>query len=339
MKKLATLLSSVCLSFSLSYGQIKPNPAFQKHLWNFDDDTPIDLIGEAHGEPDQAASIHNGYLDLSDTVKQEGYLSLPGDVINLKNYKAVSIEVWCLPYLSLNSPNANMLWSFGQYGNPGKNYLFFTPARWGNGVAARISVGDEAPWANEDGLNFSANISDSIWHHYVVTIDSSNIMRLYADGALVTYGEQQTPAIDTLDSNHTLSKISNESAFLGRSVYSPDPTWKGMIELFAIWNTSLSDENILWLYQQGAKRGPIVNLAYTKKGDNKLNIVVKNNRMYIFGLPAENQKAKIKIYNTLGSLMYHSQTFRNGDPVNLKNGIYFAHISVGNESFTVKFIK
>jgi hypothetical protein len=230
-----------------------------------------------------------------------------------------------------------MLWSFGQFGNPGKNYLFFTPGRWGTGVAARMSVGEESPWANEDGLSFSANIGDSVLHHYVVTIDTNNVMRLYVDGYLLKYGDNEQPAIDTLASTHILSKVSNESAFLGRSVYSPDPTWKGYIELYAIWNTALSDENVLWLYQQGAKRGAIVNSIVSARSNNSLNIVVKDNRLLIPELTG-NETVQITIYNALGSIVHNNRHFRNGELVNLKKGMYVANIRFDNRLAIVKFI-
>jgi hypothetical protein len=338
MKKIVTTFTAMlCLSVVALFSQVKPAASDQRHLWNFEDDTPMDQIGEAHGEPDEVATIHNGVLDLTDTAKNQGYLSLPADVINLKNYKAVSIEIWCLPYTSLNSPNPNMLWSFGQAGSVGRNYLFFTPGRWGTGVAARMSVGEDAPWANEDGLNFSANIGDSAWHHYVVTIDTNNIMRLYVDGSLLKYGDNSSPAIDTLDANHVLSKVSNESAFIGRSVYA-DPTWKGLIELYAIWGTALSEDNVLWLYQQGAKRSAIVGVTTATRQPHSYTVVAKDNHLYIPQLSA-NTTIQISIYNTMGALVYQNLKFRNGDAVGLKEGMYIARMKIDNNFITAKFIK
>lgn len=337
MKRLITTFTSMLCMATVVFSQVKPAANDQRHLWNFEDDTPMDQIGEAHGELDEVATIHNGILDLSDTAKNSGYLILPADVINLKDYKAVSIEIWCLPYTSLNSPNPNMLWSFGQAGSVGRNYLFFTPGRWGTGVAARMSVGEDAPWSNEDGLSFNANIGDSAWHHYVVTIDTNNIMKLYVDGALLKYGEDSTAAIDTLDANHVLSKVSNESAFLGKSVYA-DPNWKGLIELYAIWGTALSEENVLWLYQQGAKRGAIVNVKNPSSQSQQFTIVVKNNRLYIPAL-ANNNPVQLSIYNAMGALVYRNLKFYNGDAVNLKEGMYIAKIGLNNNYVTVKFIK
>lgn len=337
MKRSAiTFMAMICMSIG-AFSQVKPAASDQRHLWNFEDDTPMDQIGEAHGELDEVATIHNGVLDLSDTARNMGYLMLPADVISLNNYKAVSIEIWCLPYTSLNSPNPNMLWSFGQSGSVGKNYLFFTPGRWGTGVAARMSVGEESPWANEDGLSFNANIGDSVWHHYVVTIDTSNILKLYVDGTLLKYGDDSVAAIDTLDANHVLSKVSNESAFLGKSVY-PDPTWKGLIELYAIWNNALTEENVLWLYQQGAKRSAIVNSLASTRQSQTYAIVVKNDRIYIPALTGHSP-IQLSIYNVMGTLVYRNLKFQNGQMVNLKNGMYIAKIGVNNQYITVKFIK
>jgi len=338
MKTKFTLLLIPMLIFALFVGkaQVRPNPENEKHHLNFEDDTPMDQIGEAHGEFMDGAGIAEGALVLTGSA----YLKLPGDVIKINEYKEISVEIWAVPYKSQNAPNANMMWSFGQYGNPGKYYLFFTPGRWGTNVAARICVADDAPWANEQGPNFSKDIGDSALHHYVVTISQDSVMKLYADGELVKYTNnqgQEDSAVVKL--TIFLDKLSNESAFIGKAVYSPDPTWKGLVELFAIWDKALTASEVKYLFEKGAKREPLTAIK-NSFSNNTLKVYTSGNKLFLKNNEEINGKVSVTIYNVLGNVVYKNTDFINGSPINLQKGIYIAKVEFNNKIYTGKiFVK
>jgi len=328
------ILLAIALVLPSGKAQVRPNPEYEKHHLNFEDDTPMDQIGEAHGEMMDGATIVGGELILTDNA----YLKLPGDVIQINQYKEISVEIWCVPYQMLNSPNAIMLWSFGQLGNPGKYYLFLTPGRWGTNVAARICVADDAPWANEQGPAFSKNIGDSALHHYVVTISPDSVMKLYADGQLVKFTNQQEQE-DSAVTKLTifLDKLSNESAFIGKSIYSPDPTWKGRVELFALWNKALSAEEVLYLYNKGAKREPLSSIKNSLT-NKEITVYISGNKLYLKNNIEFNGKVTLTLYNLLGNVVYMSNNFVNGTDINISKGIYIVKVEYNNQVYTGKLI-
>ncbi len=309
--------------------QVQPSVSNLKHLWDFEAGNGDDRVGDADGELTDNATIHNGVLDLTDTAAPGGSLTLPADIIQINTYSVLSIETWATPSAVTNSGKALMMWSFGTYGNPGLRYFFFTPARWGGQTAARLSVGQDQPWANEDGFAFDDNIGDSALHHYVVKIDTANIVSLYVDG--VFHGA------DTMDAVHVIDSIANDDAFIGKSVYSPDPTWKGTIELFAIWDVALSAEEILWLYNGGPK-APLVSVHSLTADLSSVTIYANNNQLFIKNVPADVQTVSVTLYNITGSVVYQNNNFQNGTHLNLNNGIYLVKANISGKQFKEKIL-
>lgn len=327
------VISMLVFALSASKSQVRPNPANEKHHLNFEDDTPMDQIGEAHGEFMDGAYVEQGALILTG-----GYLKLPGDVIKINTYKEISVEIWGVPYKSQNAPNPNMMWSFGQAGNPGKYYLFFTPGRWGTNVAARICVADDAPWANEQGPSFNKDIGDSALHHYVVTISPDSIMKLYADGEVVKYTTETGEDSAVRKLTIFLDKLSNQDAFIGKAVY-PDPTWKGRVELFAIWDKALTAQEVKYLYEKGAKREPLSSIKNTFN-NKSITVYTSGNKLYLKNIEELNGKISITLYNILGNVVYTNTDFVNGSQISLSKGIYIAKVECNNQVFVGKlFVK
>lgn len=316
MKTNLLIILSFCLAFVASNlsAQVKPDEAtHQIHLWTFEDGSADDLIGDAHGELFDGAEVYNGILDIDGLAEDTKYLQLPADIIQINTYSEVTVEIWATPNPDVNNGQAIMLWSFGTYGNPGFRYFFFTPARWDQNVASRISIGDAEPWANEDGINETLDIADASLHHYVLTIDADRNMTLYVDGVFAL--------VDELNETHTLAAVDAVDAFIGRSVYSADPTWKGTVELYSIWDAALTEEEVLWLYEQGEKRGLPVGINDMKQSDTPLNFYESNNRLFVKNLGDRNI-LPVNIYSITGSKVYQNNKFRNGEYINLKPGIY-----------------
>jgi len=331
MKRKLLVLLSFCLTFMMLNlnAQVQPSVSNLKHIWDFEAGNTKDRLGDVWGELNDNATIHNGILDLTDTAAPGGSMSLPADIIQINTYSVLSIEAWATPSAVTNSGKALMMWSFGTYGNPGLRYLFFTPARWGVQTAARLSVGPDQPWANEDGFAFDDNIGDSVLHHYVVKIDENNIISLYVDG--------EFHGADTMDATHVIDSISNDTAFIGKSVYSADPTWKGTVELFAIWDVALSADEIQWLYNAGPK-APLVSVKSVTDDLNSVTIYSNNNQLFINNVPGDIQTFSVTIYNMTGSVVYQSNNFRNGTFLNLKNGIYLVNVNVAGKQYKEKIL-
>lgn len=331
MKKHLLFTLSFCLTLALNMNaQVKPSAANLKHFYDFKANYPKDLVGGADGDINEIATIHNGLLDLSDTTSPGGFASFPGKVIALNTYEALTIEAWATPSSVANSGNAIMMWSFGTLGNPGLRYFFFTPARWGVQTACRMSIGSESPWANEDGLSFDAAIGDSALHHYIVTLDADRILKLYVDNELL--------GTDTMGASFVIDSISNDTAMIGKSVYSPDPTWKGTVDLYAIWNTALTEAEIQWLFEAGKDRALItsgINSANTLQG---VRIYSLNNCLYVQNIQDDFKDISLTIYNLTGTVVYKTNNFRNGSNLNLENGLYIIKVENQDNSIIQKVI-
>ncbi len=233
------LLLSFVLTFAAIINviaQVNPGTKNLTHSWTFANGKTTDIVGGADGILEGGAQIVNGALR---TTNPDSWMQLPAGKIALNTYKALTVVIW---FKSV--PNGNtgfhMIASFGDTQNSiGVNYFFITPARGDDVSRAAISCGDlSTPWASETGAN-GTEYDDGQLHQMVSTIDSSNIT-LYIDGKL----QASTP----LDSNNSISKISTKYAYLAKSVYNADSTWKGNIYQFDIYNKALSSDEILYLY-------------------------------------------------------------------------------------------
>src|SRR4030042_4407285 len=157
MKKNLLIALSLCLALMAINinAQVKPDDMNHEiHLYDFEDGYADDLIGDAHGWSNDNATIQNGVLDLTSTDAPGGSVTLPADIIQLNTYSEETVETWATPSPAANAGNALMMWCFGTYSNPGRDYLFFTPLRWGSAEgsgqsAGRLSIGADQPWENE----------------------------------------------------------------------------------------------------------------------------------------------------------------------------------------------
>ena len=98
------------------------------------------------------------------------------------------VETWVkftIPTPAAGSPNARIFASDGSGGNASWNLQLFPV--YGNNFAGAISIYTNTYVYNADGVaSASEIINDGQWHHIAVTRDSSNNLRLFSDGSLVT---------------------------------------------------------------------------------------------------------------------------------------------------------
>ncbi|MCX7797169.1 MAG: endo-1,4-beta-xylanase [Melioribacter sp.] len=243
------------------------------HSWTFDNGTAVDNVAGIAGVLKGEAKILNGALN---TTASNSWLELPANLIAINKYQALTFEIW---FRSVRNGNTgfHMIAAFGNTKNSlGVNYFFITPARADNKTRAAISCLDEStPWASESGVD-GPELDDGKTHQIISTINSESI-KLYIDGMLI--------ASSPLSSNNKISNISTNFAYLAKSVYSADPTWRGEIYEFNIYNKALSDKEILDLYnskpnlREGNK--PIIVEAESGKLGNHFVIKREGNISYI----------------------------------------------------------
>ncbi|WP_243348358.1 LamG-like jellyroll fold domain-containing protein [Parabacteroides sp. FAFU027] len=245
MKKIyfSLLVAGILFCNTNSHAQTDPGTTNLTHQWTFDDGTAKDNVGMADGTLQGTATISNKALNTT----SGGYLSFTGSALGVNAYTALTTEVWFKSSSGQNTGNT-MLTYFGDAnvsGWMGTNYIFSSPSN-GSNCRLAISTGNTtSPWTAETGINRAAGaIDDGLLHQLVCVITATNIT-MYVDGVSV--------GTATLSSTNKLSAVSTANAFLCKSGYTSDPTWKGYVNKYSLYNKALSSDEVLFLYQKGAE--------------------------------------------------------------------------------------
>ncbi len=248
MRKNYRLISLLIFSTLSLCAFAQTNPGNPKHQWTFDDGTANDAFGGANATFVAPAVISDKSLNTS----TGGYLNLPAATITINSFSAISQEIWFTSKASAN-PNSTSLSFFGNGNVSGwlaTNYLFVTPARNENVSRTAIScLNTSSPWSTETQVDGSKH-DDGLLHHFVSIIDATTIS-MYIDGVFV--------GSSALSANNQITNLSNAFAYLCRSGYTYEATWKGKVHKYSIFDKALSASEVLYLYQQGAEAGPAIN--------------------------------------------------------------------------------
>ncbi len=273
--------------------QVNPGTANLKHQWTFDDGTAKDYIGGADGTLAGAAVITGNALNTS----AGGYLNLPASTIAINTFPEVTQEIWFTSSAGVNG-GCNMISYFGNtVGNFGTDYWFLTPAGCSNTRAA-ISTGRTSnPWEGEDGIN-ATRIDDGKLHHLVSILDAGGIS-MYVDGVF-----QSSTAFTGTNS---IGALSTAFAYLCKGGYLGDPTWKGQIHKFSLFNKALTADEILFLFQKGAEEKQVISASVSKMAFDNTQPAVP------FTVTAKNLQSPITVTPPAGIIVDPSIIPANAD--------------------------
>ncbi|TCO09876.1 cadherin-like beta sandwich domain-containing protein [Natronoflexus pectinivorans] len=237
MKKTGLLLKIFMVIFVLGLSSTNIIMAQTlKHSYTFEDGTAADIVGGADGTLHDDAVVENGRLILSGT----GYVSLPGEEINVASYESLSVEVFFSQAAGVSGNST--LFCFGRTNHDpgwpmGVDYLIYQPTRGGDDNFSRFAISTlntENPWTTEVGANGDM-ITDTRTHQVVGVLTETEIT-LYLDG--------QFMSTEPLEGNNALSAISNEEVFIGYIVYLNDAKWQGEVYEMNIFDGTLSAEDV-----------------------------------------------------------------------------------------------
>ena len=208
------------------------------HRWSFGSDF-TDSIGGATAVAVGSAVVTEGQLDLSanDGVGKGGYADIPVTT-EVFGYTNGSFEAW-------------VTWQGGD------NWQSI--AGFGTGDAANFSL--LGAGENQTGIDYypiDANgTGRDVWGPALVQGVSTHIAaimdktadqaRLYING--VNVGSQ---ALDTWSFSAIGAGASSAMAFIGNDVWNSDPSFKGLIDEFRIYNTALTDAQVAASFAAGA---------------------------------------------------------------------------------------
>ena len=174
------------------------------------------------------------------------YVDLPGSSIAINTYPSLTLESW-LSVSPVDEGQYTASAAFGttDAGGAGQQYIMMQPTRGGaegsSGQITPISAG------NEVRVNTMQDLSDGKIHHTVTTISPTELA-YYVDGQQVG-----TAVIDPMTTS--LAQVSNDFAYIGRSVWSGDPLLTGSIYEFRIYDDAKSATDVAALNSAGCQAG------------------------------------------------------------------------------------
>lgn len=197
-------------------------PTTITHRYSFATDAS-DSIGGANGTFEGDAMVSGGQLVLDGG----GYLSLPGNIINISTYPGVTFEAWATIG---NTPEWSHLFEFG---NTGANNIYCAPRADAGGFHEfGLSEGGGVPGGQT--LSWAHGWSNVTLHITGVVDPTTSTLALYTNGVLVVASYTATAP---------LTSIATNFATLGRSSYG-DPDAILSVDEFRIYNGALSPAQV-----------------------------------------------------------------------------------------------
>jgi arabinan endo-1,5-alpha-L-arabinosidase len=211
------------------------------HRYSFTngDSGAVDSVGGSNGTLVNGAYISNNAVQL-DGVND--YVNLPGAAIAINTFPAITLEMWS------TQPTTNQSYSMtAAFGNTwsngnGRDYLMIATTRGDNVSRGAIAntPDNSSPWLDEVGVN-GPELNDGLEHQYVLTVSNTEII-YYIDGV-----PQSNASMGTT----TISGLSNQYVYLGRSLYTGDARVNCSINEFRIYNSILTPGEIAQHYSNG----------------------------------------------------------------------------------------
>ncbi len=203
-----------------------------------------------------------------------------------------------------------------------RNVMFITAfVDWaGDGVGQMQWNIHPLTWeAGADSVLLSQEPATRNRWHMLTMVHHPDYAQLYLNGVL--QHEIELPGLAPSD----MSQF--EDLFIGRANWN-DPLFEGMIDEFTIWDTALSEEEIVELYGDFAAsaNSPAVESARIfSRGDNvRVELPLATN-------------ASVEVYSITGALVYKQENIGSQTDIqNLKTGVYVVRVINGSEATTQK---
>lgn len=196
------------------------SPATLVHSYTFADGTAQDQVGDADGVVNKGSIVNGAFQSTVDG----DYIILPSEEIAINTYSSITIEAYVEAGVN---PGWTMLAYFGD-NSGGSNTFWLSIAR--NDDVTRIEANTHSSQNYTTGIEPAAGEK----HHIVGKLTNDTIY-LYMDGALSTK--------TATNADFHISQIATSTAWLGFGAYN-DPTWKGILYEFNIYEGLMDDATI-----------------------------------------------------------------------------------------------
>ena len=198
----------------------------------------LTITGTGTGAFSTTHQVGTGALTLTGTSSTNGaYVSIPSSLNALGATTAITIACW----INITTDRAwGRVFDFNNTSTTG--YMFLTTyqnQKTPNAVRFAISAAGNSV---EEQISSTGRLTTAAWHHVAVVLDVGTTYTgtLYIDG--VAAGTN--PAMTLRPSS--LGNTANN--WIGRSAYTADPYFAGLIDDFRVYNRALSAAEITTLY-------------------------------------------------------------------------------------------
>lgn len=230
-----TISKAQCDALQEAYGQAVPG-------FIEGQEEPI-LYYDFEDETDKSGNFFNAQLTSSAAFAQsslggkalklngtsDSYVTIPSEAIEgLEDY---TVSAW----INTNTTeNTQRVFDFGTDTN---RYMFLTPYYSGGVVRGAITAGS---YSLEKGVSVAKTVETGRWTHMVMSQEGETL-KLYIDGVLV--GQTENVQLDPYEIAYSIPYC-----YIGRSMWSGDRYFNGMIDEFRIYNRAITDEEVTELY-------------------------------------------------------------------------------------------
>ncbi|MGM9551150.1 MAG: LamG-like jellyroll fold domain-containing protein [Clostridia bacterium] len=214
-----------------------------------EDKEPI-LYYDFEDESDKSGNFYNVQLSSSAAFAQSN-LGGKGLLLNGTSESFATIPSECLEGLEdytisawFKTDNKNITQRVFDFGTGTNRYMFFSPY-YGTGLLrGAITVNSHTM---EKGISVEKDIETGTWTH-VVMMQQGDVMRIYIDGVLL--GETENVRLDPYEIQYKIPYC-----YIGKSQWSNDRYFDGMIDEFRIYNRAISEEEVIELYNMDVPKG------------------------------------------------------------------------------------
>ncbi|WP_173402079.1 immunoglobulin-like domain-containing protein, partial [Alkalihalobacillus hemicellulosilyticus] len=211
----------------------------------------------------------------------QSYIELPEGIVDgLDSMTVSSLVNW------KGDREAEWIFALGQ---DDQKYFFATPSRNSGDRSARIGLGITS-WQNEAHANaITGPLTANDWKLVTAVMDGmEESLTLYIDGEEVASGSTNGYTLEEI------ANVSGPSGFIGRSFYSSDPYFGGMVADFRIYEGALSSDDVEKLSVESAAKVEDLKGFLVEHVANQIDFsdILANNLneeevMYSLSLPSE----------------------------------------------------
>lgn len=336
MRKIITTVFAICASASL-FGQTVPTNGL-KARYSFDDSKYNDISGNNNNLKESAhkdsVNLHTYTLTdgkvgkcLNATGTFESGLSESDSIGNLKFSSALSISAWVFVDFESIIGNGFIVSNRcdATQETPVKKYIYNNYTLWLAKATKNIQ------FTVNDVVLKTSEISDTSWHHIVVTY-SSGTAKIYVDGILNATSTEFPTAINTykLESSNPLSgRVQIGSLYVTGASQS-----NALIDEVYLYDRAISSTEVSQIYSYDGRSTSVVYNTI------KQVAIFPNPTNNILSFNADFKLKTVSVINTLGQISVLEVNNNTIDVSMLLGGVYTLQIKdeKGN-TYTNKFIK